>query len=609
MKKTVGPLKHFRRKKFFYRLFWRKSPRNAALFGLSCHILFLVLLPSTIFWYLFPKVLDVNEPSLVFMLVISFSLMVFCYCIMILGCAYASMLRHLVPWKIPRITIAGLAALFYPLGNAILFFVLFAQKKRLLAACCVTGIMITAAIGLLWLSDYIFELKPIVIYVIWWLSIMLMTISIAGLQSRYKFQWRILWPLGMAFFVTFGTWGYEEKLKYDIARYRNEISQMLGHSVELEDFWKRQEKGFPLGAEPLSTLIAKAPEKISFRDYTWSIDDYKRELAEFEKNNPDFCQAVNELIKLPPQTIEHEHVSMLFALLLPEANALRTGARYLALKLIANSEDRDKVLQYDKELKSLRDWCIADITLIGKLVAIAVEGIRLKALSYPLAQGTLTDDDWQSLLSQRPDWGKALADAMGDEVTLLESLVDEAVIRKKFFPDAFQVKITEYLPIWFPVYFYLDYRYASGECKKSLELFLCSSKLTATERSKRMEQDEEMLCQKAYIFSYWLLPIYPKIYLKHGAVEDYYRLVEIGVAVMDYRNAHGKLPESLDFLPEKPLDSLNRLPIMYEQGSLKIMGEKREIHTLSGFRLYSRDADGKDPGGLKAKNTFTVILP
>ena len=39
------PLKHYKRKKFFYRFFMRKSPRSGAMFGLSWMIFFGAILP------------------------------------------------------------------------------------------------------------------------------------------------------------------------------------------------------------------------------------------------------------------------------------------------------------------------------------------------------------------------------------------------------------------------------------------------------------------------------------------------------------------------------------------------------------------------------------
>jgi hypothetical protein len=40
------PLKHYKRKKFFYRFFMRKSPRSGAMFGLAWMNMVIALIPG-----------------------------------------------------------------------------------------------------------------------------------------------------------------------------------------------------------------------------------------------------------------------------------------------------------------------------------------------------------------------------------------------------------------------------------------------------------------------------------------------------------------------------------------------------------------------------------
>ena len=42
-------LKHYKRKKFFYRFFMRKSPRSGAMFGLAWMTMVVGILPSVLF--------------------------------------------------------------------------------------------------------------------------------------------------------------------------------------------------------------------------------------------------------------------------------------------------------------------------------------------------------------------------------------------------------------------------------------------------------------------------------------------------------------------------------------------------------------------------------
>ena len=43
------PLKHYKRKKFFYRFFMRKSPRSGAMFGLAWLTVWLIAAPFVVF--------------------------------------------------------------------------------------------------------------------------------------------------------------------------------------------------------------------------------------------------------------------------------------------------------------------------------------------------------------------------------------------------------------------------------------------------------------------------------------------------------------------------------------------------------------------------------
>ncbi len=608
MEKPAKPLKRYHRKKFFYRLFLRKSPRNAALFGLSWYILLLVSLPFVLMASI-PPLLFAPDAGIIHYLglgvIVLLLFLVFLYGLFTLGYAYSTMIRRIIPQRDAREAGAGLCALFYSFGGVLLFLVHFVRKRWFFAACSAASVVLVIVH---WLSVDNFPLDPMIHWGIGWCGILLLLTAICGVRDRCKIRPFAFTPLALTILLLAGMWWYHAALQREIAAGRAEISQMLGRSIEFSDFWANQAKGFPLNEKPLSTLIATLPTGYSHHgDAVWSIADYQRELAEFEEENPEFCKAVWAMAELPPQSIKHAYTADSIAvLLLPELNTFRTAGQYLKMQLIANAGDRDKVLQYNRQLECIRDWCLVDFSLIAKLTGMSIEGTRLKALSYPLAQETLSYDDWKELLARRPDWGYVFADAVGDEATMFESTLDFAMFRQEDGLGA----LRKGLPLWCSIHFARDYRFALEEFKK-LELFLApeTKEITAVKRTEWAKPDEVEIKEKLYFFSGMMLPSISTLHLKQAEVEDYYRLIEISVAVMDYRKAHGKLPETLDFLPDKPLDSLNLFPFRYEQGELQVMGAGREIHTRQGFRLYLRDTKGNDPGGLKAKNAFTVILP
>ncbi|WP_419643943.1 hypothetical protein, partial [Victivallis vadensis] len=57
------PLRHYSRKKFFYRLFLRRSPRNAAVFGFGWMLFCLLSLPGFLLLVVFPWFASVSKAN------------------------------------------------------------------------------------------------------------------------------------------------------------------------------------------------------------------------------------------------------------------------------------------------------------------------------------------------------------------------------------------------------------------------------------------------------------------------------------------------------------------------------------------------------------------
>jgi hypothetical protein len=614
---------NYQRKKFFYKFFLRKSPRNAALFGFSWSIFYLSLIPLFIFTII-PRLIALELELLaavaVFTGVFLVVLLPYAYGLCVLGYAYTRMVKRYFSPKWLR-GIGSLCALFYQTGGLVLIPVLIKQRHW--------GFAVSGAVSLICAGTVFAQREgflPFAIgpYAVWGLTLcctITLIIAIAGFGDKHKLKLRYLWPLGLLVLYVAGLRLYNAKLYRDILLERALISQMLGHSIEVEDYWAGQNQGVPLDSEPLRSLIAYAPE----RNHRFVLNpalkaiDYQQKLKVFKKTNPEFVNAVNAMVKLPPQNIRHPYTDETLASVeLPELNALRKSAWYLYYELVANSTDRSEVLRRNAELEIIRDWCLADTSLIARLVAVAVEKIRLDSLSYPLAAGTLNTNDWKNILQKKAQWGVAFADAIADEATSFQSCYEYIVFRQfnkepvlsdqLSQPEKLQSSVKKYLPLEFSIHFKRDYLFSLREFQKLIKLFLAPGNLTAKERYERAAPDSISIRKNFFILSGMLLPALNGIYIRQGEIEDCRRLVALAVAVENYRKANGKLPVSLAFLPEQPLDSLNRLPIIYEYGKLRIRGDKRKIQSCYGFRLYTRDRDGKDPGGLKARNAFTVVL-
>ena len=445
------------------------------------------------------------------------------------------------------------------------------------------------------------------------IGIACLCIAIAGFRDRRKFKPYFILPLVLLILYICGVRAYHVSLARELARERAELSQMLGRSVELRDYRRRQQEGIPLDSEPLKSLIATLPEAGD------QSGDCRRFAETVNEKYPAFAAAAWTLAKTHPRPVRHiDSGETLASVEMPELQAFREAARYLSGELILHAGDRDEVLRCNAGLERIRGWTLADSSLIAKLVASAIEGMRLQALTVPLVKGTLTGEELTRMIETHPSWNAAFADALGDEATLFQSVYD-FVVRALFkrrvqlegtdLPTGFLSGIAQRsMPLEMAIHFQRDYRFALRQFQKMISL-LNSPELSAGERSRRSKPDYEETMGHFYLLSEMLLPALNQICIKSAEIEDYYRMLRIAVAVEQYRKQTGTLPETLDFLPEKPLDSINRLPIVYESGTLRRLNEEKDREMFYGFRLYTRDRDGKDPGGIKARNVLTVALP
>ena len=120
-------LKHYNRKKFFYRFFMRKSPRSGAMFGLAWMICFGAILPLAPWLFLqmaLQAKYDFNTANIILLLtaaVLFFTvcLLIYAYGILTFAKKFYTILRNDLKksrfWKIPAIVDAfswGLAGMF-----------------------------------------------------------------------------------------------------------------------------------------------------------------------------------------------------------------------------------------------------------------------------------------------------------------------------------------------------------------------------------------------------------------------------------------------------------------------------------------------------------------
>lgn len=607
MEKIPATLKHYRRKRFFFKLFQRNSPRGAVWFGLSWSVLLFSLIPAIVLL----GVTGLTPERIIFGVCIAFLLWL--YGAIVFGCGLFGMLRiAFARWKFLYGALAILGAVFFPVGVLILLAALVRQKRWIFAA---LGVMSLVCAGTAWLLWPKIGKEAIVFGGVGWLCLIAFFVAVAGFRDRRKLATLSLWPLVLAILYNVGIHVYSYSFDDELIQGRAELSKLLGHSVEVNEFRLREMQGMPVNAEPLKSLIADAPKQVDGWNPLQNSEDCRRKAEEIRKMHPKFLESLDAYLRLPVRRIGHPCPDeTLLSILLPEVNPLRNAARYLCLELAASAEDRAKVLEYNGKLERLRDRLLANPFLISKLVAVAVEKMRIAVLAVPLAAGTLTGPDWQSVLVSGVDWEAQLADAIGGEAVMFLSFYEYMVKRDGFPPPlnlvngsfkSFSSK-RMMLPVEVIIFFKRDCRFALNRFRETLELVL-DGELTPSERSRQLGRLESDRAIKKHPLALMLLASWKSFYDRLATIEDYCRIAETAVAVEQYRKTHGAFPDSLAFLPEMPVDSLSGKPFIYQHGLLEIKDGPNKVWTRYGYRLYACDSNGNDPGWRKASNAFVVL--
>ncbi len=618
------PLRHYSRKKFFYRLFLRRSPRNAAVFGFGWMLFCLLSLPGFLLLVVFPWFASVSKTNFhtiigVLCLIFFLFLLFYCYGLFMLGFAYSGLVRKVLSARKVFQQSAAICALFIPAGILVIGPILWKQKQK-------TALCLASAAVILMILFFLTGSRnsPIPLGSSWILNfgcIALFTAALALIRDNRRFRPASLLPLFLLLLYSTGLLLYDRTLSAEIAEQRDMLARLTGRPVDPAGFWREQEKGMPLTAEPLATLIASAPQESLELPVLPLPGDFLTCLQAYRQANPAFMAAVRELRQLPPQPIRHIRPSddLLASINLSELNSLREAGRLTAGELIAAAADRQAVLRLNADLIRLRNWCAADFSLIAKLVAMSIEKMRLDSLRFALTADSLTDDDFKTLASEQANWGDIFIDAFADEATAFESCINfvqsqtlQALSNR---PTVLPVSVQRFLPLEVGIWLKRDWRFAQSYYLLGIRLFRESAPASSgTVQASQFTDLNKELRRKGFLLSGMQLPALNMIHVKQAEIEDAKLLADTAFQVERYRRKYGKLPETLEalvpeFLPVVPLDRMNRLPIRYEHGDLKFKRPGKPEETHRGYRLYTCEYDGKNIGGTKARNTFAVLFP
>jgi hypothetical protein len=420
--------------------------------------------------------------------------------------------------------------------------------------------------------------------------------ALAFTEEKQKFSWKFMFPFGIAAAAYLSLFCYNIFLQHDVKVHLEQLSQTIGRSVEMKAFLERESQGFPLDREPLKTMIANSPDT-AFEEYEFkNAEQAQKKLQEYQKKYSGFVNAMNHFLQLPASRTAHQipENDSLYGVHLPELNIFRESARYLAIKIAASPTEKQVVTRCNQDLIKLREWMRQSHFLLSHLVAISVENIRLKALATVLTKENFSRQELIALIGAPVDWEKSLRHAYGDEATSFKSGLDFIQgSLKPFINRPALDAIKRHLPLYLNIHFQRDHRFALQTYIKACSL---PSDLSGLKKSELAKVDEKELKHNAYILSGMLLPALNSVFLKDAQIMDTRQMALLAADVMEYRRQHGTLPADLSFLQKIPLAKFDHTPFMYEK-------------TIDGFRIFSRNKEGKIPVESEIWHTYQVILP
>jgi hypothetical protein len=398
-----GKMKDYHTKKFFYNFYWRKSFRNALLghFGWTL-FLAAVLMPLGYAAFRLSNWGGVAA-------LIPLALIAFIHLAVIWILAMYGLLRSVCRRRARLLT---LLLVFFN-GLMPLAMAWYIVKKRAWAAgiCCaglLAGEIVLGAVGqsFSWGCRLLVLLACALFYLI-----MLLT-----LPDRRKLNCWFLLPLVLTGGVIASVYMYNKHLESVISGQEKEIARLVGFSIQRQDFIEANQKALSLKASPIAGLLVKEP--FSLR----SDEDLRKEVNEFITRNPGFQQAVNALDTVEVFDIKEDDLSeknLMIGGNLQYMSRFRCAARFIAAEMKLNAADKEFVARCNQRLIKLRDILYADhgSMLIGRLVGLAVDGIRFDALAAVIGQGGITPEKAVELAGTAPDMRRIIAASMADEAT------------------------------------------------------------------------------------------------------------------------------------------------------------------------------------------------
>ena len=547
-------LKHYKRKKFFYRFFMRNSPRTGMMFGLAWMTVWLIVAPFFVFGLLpfwdiehdcescFLGAMVCGSAAAVLFLFYGF----WVYC-----CNLYTVLRNNFVKSRWMKLLAFVSVCSY-IGDIFLILAILLKKKKWIFAIFALAAVI--------LSDFS------IVY----LSCLLLLAALAGIDDGKKFNWRFMWCLGFGGISLVFVAVFCHAMQADIKNFKAQIVRNTGYSLEFEDYLKRNNSGLSLESEVLKKLSKD------------KIDD-------------EYLKALDEFCKLPVSRIRWEipHKNELISTLTPILPSFKMAVKHLQKKIIDNPADKKLVADANFKLTRLRDWMKNDELLLCHIAALAFESYRLDALKYVIGSGKYTELEIQQLTGDYTPWHKNLKFAVGNEVMVFESLYETIISASAKYEKANGIKantlifLAKDFPLFFKVNMLKDYHFAMRYYNKYSN-FTGSDSAFGAEKFKMLELDQDEIIDEFHYMSKLMLAFLPKAIIRAEQLRNKYFMAKTAAEIMVFKQKNGKLPDS--WQSENYIDIIHGEPFIYKKSA--------DGFTLS-YKPFPVD-------GLKDDNIFAV---
>ena len=585
-------LKNYRVKRFFYKFFMRKSFRSALLFavigGVSA-IIPLTLL-AVVLWLSFGMSVAAILSFLGIVLLWGIYLL-WVYIAAVAGLIRKVDRRHVV-WGTCLVVILPVSWL--------VWLAVYGRKYKY------TGVFTLAILAiLLGVAAFVAGIVAGKSGYSFYIALTQTAVSAAALllvREKQKLCYWFAVPLLLAILCYSGCLLAIKYLDQEKETVLKEISIIANYPVRLSEAVEYNQKGLFFEQTPLGAL-SKA-DKIERVDY----DEYdpaslKQKLENIRKEYPEFVQALDVLdCEFAGNVRKRGMEENPAATLLGHLRIVRIVGRYLATEIKLDPHNTALVERNNRRLQNLRNIMLEDRNsfLIGRLVALAIEAIRIDALKFLIVNTVVDEARLHQLIGEPVDWVKYYCNSLVEE-TMTMQWFDEAIKSgelNRLNDGCVEISGVGNLTAnpALKLYFLCDVlHYMRG-----MKLLIASAKDgTCLQFGKKFD---EMFSDDRYILSAMMMPALDSAYKRFKYIDVERNMLVAANRIVHFYRANRRLPtaDELCKLNIKVLDIYDE-EVLYHTGSIKLGWGDYEG---DGFVLFSHDRDRKNNVMIRSGGEF-----